>query len=32
MLNPNVVVKNVVEHTGVQAVVSLFARAFLAYL
>ncbi|MBT0887410.1 MULTISPECIES: DoxX family protein [Acinetobacter] len=32
MFNPNVVVKSVVEHAGVQAVVSLFARAFLAYL
>ena len=32
MFNPNVVLKSVVEKASVQAIVSLFARAFLAYL
>lgn len=32
MFNPNLVVKNLVEHTAIQAIGSLIARAFLAYL
>ncbi|WP_168460975.1 DoxX family membrane protein [Acinetobacter sp. A1] len=32
MFNPNVVLKSVVEKASVQAIVSLFSRAFLAYL
>ncbi len=31
MFNPNVVLKSVVEKASVQAIVSLFARAFLCH-